>query len=70
MTSQVVPAQVVPCLTGTTPPVEIRIRVLSTQGVCNPCLVLISTPPHKKLYIKKKVKIFTNLTIKYIFLTN
>ena len=30
---------------STTPPVEIRIRVLSAQGVCKPCLVLISTPP-------------------------
>ena len=36
---------------STTPPVEIRIRVFSTQGVCKPCLVLISTPPpaYKKL---------------------
>ena len=30
---------------STTPPVEIRIRVFSTQGVCKPCMVLISTPP-------------------------
>ena len=32
---------------STTPPVEIRMRVLSTQGLSKPCLILISNPPPK-----------------------
>ena len=43
---------------STTPPVEIRIRVFSTQGVCKPCLVLISPIKNFENIYKFDNKIF------------